>query len=60
MRGEEAIGAAATDPRIRAAVAEGATGRTAADKAWLSDAYGWRGRLQEGLEHVQERVAGTC
>lgn len=31
MGGEEAIGAAAADPRIRAVVAEGATGRTAAD-----------------------------
>ena len=32
MGGEEAIGAAATDPLIRAVVAEGATGRQAADK----------------------------
>lgn len=56
MGGEEAIGAAATDGRIRAVVAEGATGRTAADKAWLSDAYGWRGWLQEGLEHIQDGV----
>ncbi len=31
MGGEEAIGAAGVDPRIRAVVAEGATGRTAAD-----------------------------
>jgi pimeloyl-ACP methyl ester carboxylesterase len=31
MGGEEAIGAAGEDPRIRAVVAEGATGRTAAD-----------------------------
>lgn len=53
MGGEEAIGAAATDPRIRAVVAEGATARQAADKAWLSDAYGWRGWLQEQLERVQ-------
>src|SRR5206468_1520008 len=36
MGGEEAIGAAATDPRIRAVVAEGATGRVAADNDWLS------------------------
>ncbi len=56
MGGEEAIGAAATDPRIHAVVAEGATGRTAADKAWLSDAYGWRGWLQERLEHIQDGV----
>ncbi|NUS00798.1 MAG: hypothetical protein HOV67_36735, partial [Kribbellaceae bacterium] len=50
MGGEEAIGAAARDPRIRAVVAEGATGRVAADHAWLSDEYGWRGAVQEGLE----------
>lgn len=31
MGGEEAIGAAGVDPRIRAVVAEGATGRTGAD-----------------------------
>jgi fermentation-respiration switch protein FrsA (DUF1100 family) len=53
MGGEEAIGAAAADPLIEAVVAEGATGRTSADKAWLSDAYGWRGALQEQLEKVQ-------
>jgi fermentation-respiration switch protein FrsA (DUF1100 family) len=53
MGGEEAIGAAATDPRIRAVVAEGAMGRQAADKEWLSDAYGWRGWAQERLEYVQ-------
>jgi pimeloyl-ACP methyl ester carboxylesterase len=36
MGAEEAIGASAADDRIRAVVAEGATGRTAADKAaWL-------------------------
>ncbi len=36
MGGEEAVGAAAADPRVRAVVAEGATSRTAADKAtWL-------------------------
>lgn len=33
MGGEEAIGAAAADPAIRAVVAEGATHRTAADKS---------------------------
>lgn len=53
MGGEEAIGAAAADPRIRAVVAEGATGRSAADKGWLSDEYGWRGWLQEQVEQVQ-------
>ena len=35
MGGEEAIGAAAADDRISAVVAEGATGRVAADKACL-------------------------
>jgi len=38
--GEEAIGAMAADPRIRAVVADGATNRTAADKAWLPTVYG--------------------
>jgi dienelactone hydrolase len=52
MGGEESIGAAAADQRIRAVVAEGATNRTAADSAWLSDAHGWRGTLQEGIEWV--------
>ena len=52
MGGEEAIGAAAGDPRLQAVVAEGATGRTAADKAWLSDEYGFRGWVQEGVDHL--------
>ena len=56
MGGEEAIGAAATDPLIRAVVAEGATGRRAADKEWFSEVYGWRGWLQERLETVQDGV----
>lgn len=56
MGGEEAIGAAAADERIRAVVAEGATARRAADKAWLSDVYGWRGWLQERIETVQYAV----
>lgn len=53
MGGEEAIGAAAADSRIRAVVAEGATARQPADKDWLSDVYGWRGWLQEQVEKVQ-------
>ncbi|MCU0310656.1 MAG: alpha/beta fold hydrolase [Acidimicrobiales bacterium] len=57
MGGEEAIGAAAADGRIRAVVAEGATGRQADDKAWYSEVYGWRGWLQEQLEKVQFGVA---
>jgi uncharacterized protein len=56
MGGEEAIGAAAADSRIAAVVAEGATGRTAADKAWLSEAYGVRGTLQRGIEWVQSAL----
>ena len=56
MGGEEAIGAAAADPRIRAVVAEGATARQSADKAWLSDAYGWRGWLQEQVEKLQDGI----
>ncbi|MGD9704265.1 MAG: alpha/beta hydrolase [Acidimicrobiia bacterium] len=50
MGGEEAVGAAAALPGIRAVVAEGATGRTAADKAWMSDVYGVRGWVQERIE----------
>jgi fermentation-respiration switch protein FrsA (DUF1100 family) len=52
MGGEEAIGAAAADPRIKAVVAEGATNRVAGDKAWLSSEYGVRGALQEGVERL--------
>ena len=54
--GEEALGSAAGDARIAAVVAEGATGRTDADKAWLADMYGLRGRIQVGLEWVQFSV----
>lgn len=50
MGGEDAIGAAATEPRIRAVVAEGATNRVTGDRAWLAGEYGWRGTIQEGLE----------
>lgn len=56
MGGEEAIGATATNPIIRAVVAEGATGRTAGDSAWLSDEFGIRGVFQEQVEQVQDRV----
>lgn len=45
MGGEEAIGALPLVPQVRAVVAEGVTGRTAEDLAWLTDAYGWRGTL---------------
>lgn len=57
MGGEEAIGAAASDTRIHAVVAEGATARTAADKDWLSEVYGVRGWLQEQLDRLQFGLA---
>ncbi len=57
MGGEEALGAAAADPRVRAVVAEGATGRTAADKAWLSEEFGFRGLIQEGVDHLTYGLA---
>jgi len=51
MGGEEAIGAAAADVRIRAVVAEGATARTAADKSrWLP--HGLDGILQRGIDRL--------
>lgn len=52
MGGEEAIGAAGVDERVRGVVAEGATGRTAADKAWLADEYGAAGVLQGVLDTI--------
>lgn len=59
MGGEEAIGAAASDDRIRAVVAEGATGRSAQDYRWLSEVYGWRGALQEQLLAVQTAIVSA-
>jgi pimeloyl-ACP methyl ester carboxylesterase len=56
MGGEEALGAAAADPRISAVVAEGATARTEADKAWFAEVYGVRGRIQLGIEWLQYTV----
>jgi uncharacterized protein len=56
MGGEEVIGAAASDPRIKAVVAEGATNRVAADRAWLSDAHGVRGLLHRGIDQVTYRL----
>lgn len=53
MGGEEAIGAAGSDRRVRAVVAEGATARTLADKDWYADEYGTRGELQLLLERLQ-------
>jgi dienelactone hydrolase len=57
MGGEEAIGAAGADPRVRAVVAEGATNRVASDKGYL-DAYGARGHLQQAIDEVTYAVAG--
>ncbi len=51
MGGEEAIGAAGTDERVAAVVAEGATNRVAADKAYLS-AYGVRGEVQQWIDRA--------
>jgi len=56
MGGEEAIGAAGNDPRVRAVVAEGATNRVAADKGYLA-AYGLRGHLQQGIDRMTYAVA---
>jgi len=53
MGGEEAIGAMAADSRLAAVVAEGATNRTDADKAWLGEVFGFRGRIQLALEWAQ-------
>jgi dienelactone hydrolase len=56
MGGEEAIGAAGGDRRIRAVVAEGATHRTAADKAgWLPG--GLTGALQRDMDRITYGVA---
>ena len=57
MGGEQAIGAAAADPRIRAVVAEGATNRVAGDKAWLSEEFGWRGAVQERIDWLTYGIA---
>lgn len=57
MGGEEAIGALAADPRLRAVVAEGATNRVPGDKAWLSDVYGWRGAITEPVDWLVYNAA---
>ncbi|MGZ4739088.1 MAG: alpha/beta hydrolase [Ilumatobacteraceae bacterium] len=57
MGGEEAIGAMATDGRIRAAVAEGATNRVYADTTWLADEYGIRGGAQLAIEWLTYHLA---
>lgn len=57
--GEEAVGAAAHDPRIAAVVAEGVTGRSGDDLGWLSQEYGWRGAVTEGVKHVQTALVSV-
>ena len=57
MGGEQAIGALAVDPRIRAVVAEGATHWVLADKAWLPAIYGFRGRIQLAVDAVTYGLA---
>jgi dienelactone hydrolase len=56
MGGEQALGAIGADPRIRAVVAEGATGQQLADRGWLP--HGIDGALQRGMEWVQYTAAG--
>jgi uncharacterized protein len=56
MGGEQAMAAMGSDPRIRAVVAEGATGQQLADHGWLPHDIG--GILQRGIEWVQYTAAG--
>jgi pimeloyl-ACP methyl ester carboxylesterase len=57
MGGEQALAAAGADPRIRAVVAEGATGQQLADHGWLPGGTG--GTLQRGMEWVMYTAAGV-
>jgi dienelactone hydrolase len=57
MGGEEAVGAAASDPRIAAVVGEGTTGRVRADRAWLSKEYGLRGWLHQRIDTLTYGLA---
>jgi dienelactone hydrolase len=56
MGGEQALAAAGSDPRIRAVVAEGATGQQLADHGWLPHGVG--GALTRGMEWVMFTAAG--
>jgi pimeloyl-ACP methyl ester carboxylesterase len=56
MGGEQALAAVGSDSRIRAVVAEGATGQQLADHGWLPDGTG--GALQRGMEWVMYTAAG--
>jgi pimeloyl-ACP methyl ester carboxylesterase len=55
MGGEQAISAAAPDPRVRVVIAEGVTGMQAADHGWLPG--GIAGAIERGLEWVQYEAA---
>jgi dienelactone hydrolase len=57
MGGEQALGALGSDPRLRAVVAEGATGRVAQDRAWMPDEYGLRGWIQQRLDWITFQTA---
>ena len=56
MGGEQGIAAMGADPRIRAVVAEGATGQQLADHGWKPN--GITGVLERGMEWVQYTAAG--
>jgi uncharacterized protein len=53
LGGMQAIGAAGSDRRIAAVVAEGVIRRVAEDLAWLPDAEGIPGAIQLAVNHVQ-------
>jgi len=56
MGGEQALAAAGADPRIRAVVAEGATGQQYADRGWRP--HDITGVIDRGMEWVLYTAAG--
>jgi uncharacterized protein len=56
MGGEQALAAAGSDPRIRAAVAEGAEGQQFADHGWRP--HDITGIIDRGMDWVQYAAAG--
>jgi len=56
MGGEQALAAAGSDPRIRAVVAEGATGQQYADHGWRP--HDITGIIDRGMDWVQYTAAG--
>ena len=56
MGGEQALAAAGSDPRIRAVVAEGATGQQLADHGWRP--HDATGVIDRGMEWVMYTAAG--